>query len=70
MEPPTTTNDPVPALGRGLAPLERLHRQGACSREQLAADSGWPKSSVMRLLRSRVARAFGDVRKRLTRERS
>lgn len=50
----TKTIDPAPALGRGLALLELLHRQGACSLEQLAADSGWPKSSVMRLLQSLV----------------
>ncbi|MHB1158202.1 MAG: helix-turn-helix domain-containing protein [Phycisphaerales bacterium] len=48
------TTDPAPALGRGLAMLELLHRQGACSLEQLAADSGWPKSSVLRLLQSLV----------------
>ena len=44
--------DPAPALGRGLALLGTLNREGAASLEQLAKWHRWPKSSVARLLRS------------------
>ncbi|MEX1015776.1 MAG: helix-turn-helix domain-containing protein [Phycisphaeraceae bacterium] len=44
--------DPAPALGRGLALLRRLESDGPLSLERLAAVTGWPKSSVARLLRS------------------
>lgn len=57
MAQPTTASDPAPALRRGLKLLELLYRQGAMSLEQLAAESGWPKSSVLRLMQSLVAEA-------------
>jgi len=44
--------DPAPALGRGLRLLRLLDHQGACSLEQLAAATSWPKSSLLRLLGS------------------
>jgi DNA-binding IclR family transcriptional regulator len=44
--------DPAPALGRGLALLRKLVADGPCSLERLAGDTGWPKSSVLRLLTS------------------
>jgi DNA-binding IclR family transcriptional regulator len=43
---------PAPALERGLALLQQLEREGACSLELLAGLSGLPKSSVSRLLLS------------------
>jgi IclR family KDG regulon transcriptional repressor len=43
---------PAPALTRGLAVLDRLVRDGACTLEQLAKTTGWPKSSVLRMLQS------------------
>lgn len=44
--------DPAPALTRGVATLRRLAANGAATLEQLAAESGWPKSSLSRLLTS------------------
>lgn len=46
------TPDPAPALSRGLGLLRLLEREGACSLEHLARLTGWPKSSVARLLRT------------------
>jgi IclR family transcriptional regulator, mhp operon transcriptional activator len=46
--------DPVPGLGRGLALLAHLNREGACSLERLAGDLDFPKSSTSRLLESLV----------------
>ncbi len=51
---PLPVGDPAPALGRGLTLLATLDREGACSLEQLARVTGWPKSSVARLLKSLV----------------
>jgi DNA-binding IclR family transcriptional regulator len=42
----------APALSRGLSLLARLLEDGTSSLEQLAQRSGWPKSSVLRLLQS------------------
>jgi DNA-binding IclR family transcriptional regulator len=44
--------DPAPALTRGLALLRLLEQDGRCSLEQLVASSGFPKTSVLRLLAS------------------
>lgn len=44
--------DPVPGLGRGLAILDHLGREGACSLERIARDLKLPKSSTSRLLES------------------
>lgn len=46
--------DPAPALTRGLALLRRLEADGSASLESLARRTGWPKSSVSRLLKSLV----------------
>lgn len=48
----TDASDPVPGLGRGLAILAHLGREGACSLERIAADLELPKSSASRLLES------------------
>lgn len=48
----TALADPAPALTRGLSLLRRLERDGAASLERLVRDTGWPKSSVARLLQS------------------
>ncbi len=45
-------SDPVPGLGRGLALLDHLGREGACSLERLAKDLQLPKSSTARILES------------------
>ena len=45
-------NDPAPAIGRGLALLRILERDGRCSLEHVVAVSGFPKTSVLRLLTS------------------
>jgi len=52
------TNDPAPALTRGLALLRCLERDGAQSLQRLADVSGWPKTSVHRLLQSLSASGF------------
>lgn len=44
--------DPAPALSRGLQLLALLNREGLCSLERLSRGTGWPKSSVVRLLAS------------------
>ena len=44
--------DPAPALTRGLALLHLLEQDGRCSLEHLVAVSGYPKTSVLRLLAS------------------
>ncbi|MEM1447378.1 MAG: helix-turn-helix domain-containing protein [Planctomycetota bacterium] len=44
--------EPAPALNRGLTLIRRLAEQGPASLEALAHGTGWPKSSVLRLLRS------------------
>ena len=44
--------DDAPALSRGIAVLTQLNADGACSLERLAKTSGWPKSSVARILKS------------------
>ena len=51
--------DPTPALTRGLIVLRLLGREGPSSLEQLAQRTGWPKSSVFRLLAS--LERFGAV---------
>lgn len=48
----TATADPAPALGRGVALLRFLEREGVCTLDVLARAHGWPKPSVLRLLRS------------------
>ena len=58
---PTPAADPAPALSRGLAVLRALATDGPQTLEQLARASGWPKSSLLRLLRSLAA--FGAVRR-------
>ncbi len=50
--PLSPASDPAPALTRGLALLRHLNREGACSLDRLARTSGWPKASVLRLMRS------------------
>lgn len=55
LTPALETADPAPALTRGLALLRRLSTDGSASLEQLAEESGWPKSSVARLLTSLTA---------------
>ncbi|MCW8129066.1 MAG: helix-turn-helix domain-containing protein [Planctomycetota bacterium] len=52
-------SDPSPALTRGLLLLKRLCADGPSSLEMLAKATGWPKSSVFRLLAS--LEAFGAV---------
>ncbi|MBI3831605.1 MAG: helix-turn-helix domain-containing protein [Planctomycetes bacterium] len=49
---PLSGPDPSPALTRGLLLLKRLGADGASSLEHLAHATGWPKSSVFRLLAS------------------
>lgn len=44
--------DPAPALQRGLALLRLLDQDGPQSLERLVQVTGWPKSSVHRLLQS------------------
>lgn len=46
---------PAPALTRGLALLAWLNREGSAPLERIAAALGWPKASVLRLLRSLAA---------------
>ena len=46
--------DPSPALTRGLQLLALLNCEGLCSLERLSRHTGWPKSSVVRLLTSLV----------------
>jgi DNA-binding IclR family transcriptional regulator len=53
--------DPAPALGRGIAILRHLEREGSCSLEQLARHFRWPKASLLRLTES-LARAGVVVR--------
>ncbi|MDA3961685.1 MAG: helix-turn-helix domain-containing protein [Planctomycetota bacterium] len=45
-------SDPAPALSRGLEVLRLLVRDGRCGLERIAADTGYPKTSVLRLLTS------------------
>ena len=54
-----TQADPAPALTRGLTLLQILEQEGASSLDQLTRHSGWPKSSVFRLLHS--LEAFGAI---------
>ncbi len=61
LAPPTPAADPAPALSRGLAVLRALATDGPQTLEQLARASGWPKSSLLRLLRS--LEGFGAVRR-------
>ncbi len=49
---PGSAADPAPALGRGVALLRFLEREGVCTLDALARAHGWPKPSVLRLLRS------------------
>lgn len=44
--------NPAPALSRGLRLLEQLGAAGPLSLEALTHETGWPKSSVSRILRS------------------
>lgn len=44
--------DPAPALTRGLELLQLLEEKGPSSLEHLTNETGWPKSSVSRLLTS------------------
>ncbi|WP_200761363.1 helix-turn-helix domain-containing protein [Poriferisphaera corsica] len=46
------STDPAPALTRGLKIIHILANDGMCTLGQLAETTGWPKSSVLRLLRS------------------
>lgn len=48
--PTPITPDPAPALTRGLAIMATLSSQGASSLEALARNTGYPKTSVLRLL--------------------
>ncbi len=50
MELHENPDDPCPALTRGVLLLNRLCTDGPSSLEKLAATTGWPKSSVFRLL--------------------
>jgi DNA-binding IclR family transcriptional regulator len=43
---------PAPALAKGLFLLEQLAVDGQASLEQLAKKNGWPKSSVLRYLKT------------------
>lgn len=47
-----TDRDPAPAITRGLRLLAYLNTEGASSLDRLAKATGWPKASVLRLLRS------------------
>jgi DNA-binding IclR family transcriptional regulator len=58
------SSDPSPALTRGLLLLQTLGAQGPLSLEKLAKQSGWPKSSVFRLLSS--LESFGAVERDAT----
>ncbi|QQE10235.1 helix-turn-helix domain-containing protein [Planctomycetota bacterium] len=44
--------DPAPALRRGLRIIQLLSKDGMSTLGQLSEATGWPKSSVLRLLRS------------------
>jgi DNA-binding IclR family transcriptional regulator len=46
--------DPAPALTRGLRLVAILSSEGACSLDRLAKISGWPKASILRLLRALI----------------
>lgn len=46
------TDDPAPALTRGLRLLDELVRSGPCSLETLTRTTGFPKSSALRILQS------------------
>lgn len=59
MELTDSSGDPSPALTRGLQLLQLLCRDGHTSLEKLAQTTGWPKSSVFRLLAS--LEAFGAI---------
>lgn len=59
MEFVDSNGDPSPALTRGLHLLQLLCRDGHASLEKLAQTTGWPKSSVFRLLAS--LEAFGAI---------
>jgi len=47
-------HDPAPALTRGLRLVTILSSEGACSLDRLAKITGWPKASVLRLLRALI----------------
>jgi DNA-binding IclR family transcriptional regulator len=49
---PRVAGDPAPALSRGLRLITYLCRDGASSLDRLTKATGWPKASVLRLLRS------------------
>jgi DNA-binding IclR family transcriptional regulator len=48
----TTADSTAPALTRGVAILRRLERDGPQSLEQLTRQTGYPKTSVARLLKA------------------
>jgi len=47
-----TSHDPAPALGRGLELLRLLWQKPGATLDDLAKATGWPKSSLLRLLAS------------------
>ncbi len=47
-----TSHDPAPALGRGLELLRLLGKKPGATLDDLAKSTGWPKSSLLRLLAS------------------
>ncbi|MEM9444894.1 MAG: helix-turn-helix domain-containing protein [Verrucomicrobiota bacterium] len=49
---PEEVHDPAPALTRGLDILQILEEEGPASLEFLSQHTGWPKSSIARLLQS------------------
>ena len=49
---PVEAQDPAPALTRGLDLLQILEEEGPTSLEFLSQHTGWPKSSIARLLKS------------------
>lgn len=57
---PAGQPDPAPALTRGLRLLQLLQREGTCSLEQLVRASGFPKSSVARLMTALVGCGAAD----------
>ncbi len=68
---PPSENSTAPALSRGLALLKLLNQEGSLSLEKMAGTTGWPKSSLSRLLdvlekeglilRDRVTRRYRAV---------
>ncbi|WP_432798199.1 helix-turn-helix domain-containing protein [Poriferisphaera sp. WC338] len=55
-----STKDPAPALTRGLVVLRLLGHEGSMTLAEVATKTGWPKSSLMRLLQSLTASGVVD----------